>query len=189
MFRDPRIAHREKELAELRAERDRLRDENEDLREDLEEEQTKEKRASWFQNWLEHRRVMKAERAERRLFRGRRRFSMSPFTFHKGLVTLIFLGFIGVLGTSIYHYATDPVEGTVYAREYHPPSVQCSSDGNGGTTCTTIPESWTVSIGDEDGRTGTWTVSEREYNRANRGSWFCYTDLLHPASDCQGPPR
>lgn len=190
MFRDSRIAHRERELAELRAERDRLREENEDLKEDLEEEQTKTERSSWFKNWLEHRRVMKAKKAERKMFR-RRSFGSGfriAWTAHTVIIGLVFAAIVGVIGLSIYHYTTDPVEGTVYARDYHPPQTTCTTTNN-TTTCSTTPESWTVSIGGDDGRTGTWHVSESEYNRLSRGDWFCYTDMFHPASDCHGPPR
>lgn len=170
MFRDNKIAHYEKELLQLREELRAARADDEEMERRLREAEGKLRKA-------------KEERKPffRRSSHPRRRL-LSRLNMH----SLFIFGIIGtvvvLLGMGIYHYFTDIQEGVVTGKDYDPPRTVCDDDG-----CTTYPESWSVTIG-LDGRQAVWSVSEGEYNRLRRGDWYCYTDLLHSAADCHGPP-
>jgi len=180
MYRDPTLAAKEKEIARLRDELARAKADDEEMFEKVrkaEEElrRTKEKKAS-----LKH-------------SLSRRHFSMPAMpsipampSFHNLAIGGIFLFIVGMIGLSVYQYFTDIQEGVVTSKEYHPPETRCTTDSDGHTSCTTYPEYWTVDIAYR-GQTATWSVSEGEYNQLDQGDWYCYTDLIHDASDCTGP--
>lgn len=184
MFRDPTLAAKEKEIA-------RLRDELEAAKADDAEMLSKVQKA---EEELRKERAKKKRKFSWPSFRGRpkrRRNHFSSFgrawTFHKLFIGAVVVLMIGMIGFSVYHYATDIQEGVVTSKAYHPPHTTCTTT-NGTTTCTTHPEHWSVDIAYE-GRTATWPVSEGEYLGLHRGQWYCYTDLFHPANDCQGSPE
>jgi len=192
MFRDETVARHERELAELRnkLESERARAEKAEaeaakaraLAEETEAE--RKLRGGWFKQWLDRRAERKRNYDPYRpgIFSGFRRLSLVHILM--GLGALLFAGFIIL---DVYHYCTDIQEGVVTGRDYHPPHTSCTTDSHGHTSCTTIPEHWTVDIAFQ-GQSATWSVSESEYNRIHYGDWFCYTDMFHSEDNCHGRP-
>lgn len=160
MFRDPHIASQEKELARLREELRRVKSDDEEKLRKLQEAEA---------------RLAKEKAQKKRRFKWR-----LPTDLHM-LHVIGFVLALCMIVWGVYHYFHDIQEGVVTSKEHHPARTICNDDG-----CTHIPENWTVDIAYR-GQTATWSVSEDEYRRLRRGQWFCFSDFLHPRSNCHGP--
>lgn len=166
MFRDPHIAAQEKEIARLRDELAKAKADDKAMARKLMEAEAKLRRE-------------KAKPAKNPFPRfSRPRWNFPRFHLIHWLIGAFVVAFIAY---SVYHYFSDIQEGVVTSKEYHPARTTCDDDG-----CTTYPEHWTVDIAYR-GQTATWSVDESEYNRLRRGQWYCYTDLFHSQSNCDGP--
>lgn len=191
MFRDPTLAAKEKEIARLKAELEEARANDDELEKRLADAETdleiERAKGGHIKRFFAERRKNRQAREERRMFRRRRSSFFSGWNMHTTMIGLILLVVVGMVGVSVYQYFTDIQEGVVTSKEFHPEETICTSDSDGNVSCTTYDEYWTVDIAYE-GRTATWRVSQREYNSLRRGQWYCYTDILHSASDCEGAP-
>ena len=189
MFRDPTLAAKEKEIARLREELEAAKADDAELltkvrkaEEELRKERAKKNEKKF--SWPSFRRRPKTRGHDWSSFD--RSFGRA-WIMHKVFMGIVCALILGVMGMSIYHYATDIQEGVITSKAYHPPETTCTTT-DGRTTCTTHPEHWSVDIAYE-GRTATWSVSESEYNKLQRGEWYCFQDMFHSASDCQGEPE
>jgi len=101
-------------------------------------------------------------------------------------VGLVVFFVIFVICHSIYrlkNYFNDFQSGTVVDRERIPGHMSCSGRGK-DHECHWVPESFHLTIQNEQGETATWGVTSGEYHSVESGDYFCYTDLFHDADGC-----
>lgn len=158
------------------------------------------KEPSWLDRKLEERRIKReakvaAEWNEKVRKRGTMNYPSRRLYgrvghdwWHDILIGLFIFGvaafIIFAFCSSVYHYATDFQSGTVVSRERIPGHMSCHRDSDGHRDCHWVPESFHVTIQNEQGETATWGVSSSEYNSAHEGDYFCYTDLFHDVDGC-----
>ena len=101
-------------------------------------------------------------------------------------IGLVVLTIVALIVNGIYHYIYDFQSGTVVERERIPGHMSCSGRGK-DHECHWIPESYHLTIQNEQGETATWGVNHSEYSNTDQGDYFCYTDLFHDADGCIPP--
>lgn len=102
-------------------------------------------------------------------------------------IGLVILAIILLICNGIYHYFNDFQSGTVVERERIPGHMSCTTDSKGRSDCHWVPESFHLTIQNEQGETATWGVTSSEYYSVDHGDYFCYTDLFHDADGCTPP--
>lgn len=198
-FRNNTEAENYRLKAELEEKEKALKEANEKLnklKRDDELNETKKKliAESWFSRMLRRYREKKEQRAAAK--RRRRGTYRGPsYSWIDGGINL-YAGFTGLLVVSvfalilfvicngIYHYFNDFQSGTVVDRERIPGHMSCTTDSKGRQDCHWVPESYRLTIQNEQGETATWGVNSSEYHSVDHGDYFCYTDLFHDADGC-----
>lgn len=187
------LEEKEKALKEATAKLNKLeRDEELD---DLEKNLFKE---SWFSRKLRERQEKKDQREAEKLrrqgtmrYRGPRHSWIDSFDLQGSLTGLLILAVFALvivaICNSIFHYFNDFQSGTVVERERIPGHMSCTTDSKGRSDCDWVPESFHITIQNEQGETATWAVDSGEYHSVDHGDYFCYTDLFHDADGCTPP--
>lgn len=155
---------------------------------------------SWFSRKLREHQEKKDRREAEKLrrqgtmrYRGPSRSWFDSFDLQGSLAGLlifaVFALVVFVICNSIWHYFNDFQAGTVVDRERIPGHMSCSTDSKGHQDCHWVPESFHLTIQNEQGETATWGVTSGEYHSVDHGDYFCYTDLFHDADGCTPPPQ
>lgn len=104
-----------------------------------------------------------------------------------GLTILGGVGIFCLVGYAVYYHAEYALrEGIVTDKDYQPAYTTTScTTSNGRTTCSNThhPPQWDVTVS-YGGTTGTWDVSEQDYDFIRYGQWWCARDFGYV---CRGP--